>query len=74
MQVYWKNPTGYPQYPAVQIARKKFRFTTNRPWTAQFARQNERNKLRKKVFLEPVGEWSFFKYASFTNTSSSFFL
>ncbi|OWR49668.1 putative 39S ribosomal protein L24 [Danaus plexippus plexippus] len=60
-QVYWRNPKGYPQYPAAQIARKKFRFTTNRPWTLQFARQNERGTLRKKVFLEPVGEWKFFK-------------
>ncbi|CAG4966345.1 unnamed protein product [Colias eurytheme] len=60
-QVYWKNPKGYPQYTAAQVARKKFRFTTNRPWTGQFARQNERGILRKKVFVEPVGEWSFFK-------------
>ncbi|CAG4995454.1 unnamed protein product [Parnassius apollo] len=60
-QVYWKNPTGYPQYPAAQIARKKYRFTTHRPWTGQFRRQNEPNTHRKKVFLEPIGEWSFFK-------------
>ncbi|XP_041971418.1 probable 39S ribosomal protein L24, mitochondrial [Aricia agestis] len=60
-QVYWKNPTGYPQYPKAQVARKKFRFTTNRPWTGQFRQQNERGTHRKKVFLEPVGEWSFFK-------------
>ncbi|XP_059061338.1 large ribosomal subunit protein uL24m [Achroia grisella] len=60
-QVYWKNPTGYPQYPKAQVTRKKFRFTTNRPWTAQFRQQNETGVLRKKVFLEPVGEWSFFK-------------
>ncbi|KOB79126.1 putative mitochondrial/ ribosomal protein l24 [Operophtera brumata] len=60
-QVYWKNPTGYPQYPKAQVARKKFRFTTNRPWTAQFRQQNDRGMYRKKVFIEPVGEWSFFK-------------
>ncbi|KAI8423850.1 hypothetical protein MSG28_012859 [Choristoneura fumiferana] len=60
-QVYWKNPEGYPQYPKAQIARKKFRFTTNRPWTGQFRLQNERDVHRKKVFLEPVGEWSFFR-------------
>ncbi|CAH2229009.1 probable 39S ribosomal protein L24, mitochondrial [Pararge aegeria] len=60
-QVYWRNPKGYPQYPAAQIARKKFRFTTNRPWTMQFARQNERTTYRKKVFLEPIGDWMFFK-------------
>uniref|UniRef100_A0A2A4JAF6 Large ribosomal subunit protein uL24m n=2 Tax=Heliothis virescens TaxID=7102 RepID=A0A2A4JAF6_HELVI len=60
-QVYWKNPSKYPQYPAAQVARKKFRFTTNRPWTSQFRMQNDRNVHRKKVFVEPVGEWSFFK-------------
>ncbi|KAM3958025.1 LOW QUALITY PROTEIN: mitochondrial ribosomal protein L24 [Aphomia sociella] len=59
-QVYWKNPTGYPQYPKAQVARKKFRFTTNRPWTGQFRQQNETGG-QKKVFLEPIGEWSFFK-------------
>ncbi|CAG9136154.1 unnamed protein product [Plutella xylostella] len=60
-QVYWKNPEGYPQYPKAEIARRKYRFTTNRPWTFQFRMQNDRNIRRKKVFLEPVGEWSFFK-------------
>ncbi|KAJ0171976.1 hypothetical protein K1T71_012739 [Dendrolimus kikuchii] len=60
-QVYWRNPTGYPQYPVKEIARKKYRFTTNRPWTGQFRQTNERGVLRKKVFVEPVGEWSFFK-------------
>ncbi|XP_053620220.1 large ribosomal subunit protein uL24m [Plodia interpunctella] len=60
-QVYWKNPVGYPQYPKAQIARKKFRFTTNRPWTGQFQQQNDINIHRKKVFLEPIGEWSFFR-------------
>ncbi|CAH2987093.1 unnamed protein product [Chilo suppressalis] len=60
-QVYWKNPTGYPQYAKTQIARKRYRFTTNRPWSGQFQQQNERGSHRKKVFLEPVGEWSFFK-------------
>lgn len=61
LQVYWKNPKGYPQYTSAQIARKKFRFTTNRPWTMQFLHQNDRNVHRKKVFIEPIGEWSFFK-------------
>ncbi|XP_063834260.1 large ribosomal subunit protein uL24m [Ostrinia nubilalis] len=60
-QVYWKNPTGYPQYPKAVIARKRFRFTTNRPWTGQFRQQNDRDTHRKKVFLEPIGEWSFFR-------------
>ncbi|XP_049881364.1 probable 39S ribosomal protein L24, mitochondrial [Pectinophora gossypiella] len=60
-QVYWKTPAGYPQYTKAQIARKKFRFTTNRPWTGQFRMQNDRGVLRKKVFLEPIKNWTFFK-------------
>lgn len=67
--MYWKNPEGYPQYPKAQVARKKFRFTTNRPWTGQFRLQNERDVHRKKVFLEPVGEWSFFRLS--TNASNA---
>ncbi|KAI5632145.1 ribosomal proteins 50S l24/mitochondrial 39S l24 domain-containing protein [Phthorimaea operculella] len=60
-QVYWKNPEGYPQYPKAEVSRKKFRFTTNRPWTGQFRMQNDRGMLRKKVFVEPIKNWSFFK-------------
>ncbi|CAK1547834.1 unnamed protein product [Leptosia nina] len=60
-QVYWRTPKGYPQYTDAEVSRKKFRFTTNRPWTGAFARQNERGTLRKKVFVEPIKEWSFFK-------------
>ncbi|CAF4770488.1 unnamed protein product [Pieris macdunnoughi] len=60
-QVYWKTPKGHPQYTDAQVARKSYRFTTYRPWTVQFARQNERGTRRKKVFIEPIGEWSFFK-------------
>ncbi|GBP83906.1 Probable 39S ribosomal protein L24, mitochondrial [Eumeta japonica] len=60
-QIYWKNPVGYPQYPKAVIARRKYRFTTNRPWSFQFRLQNELNTLRKKVFLEPVGEWIIFR-------------
>lgn len=35
-QVYWKTPRGAPQYMQRTMERKKFRFTTNRPWTGQF--------------------------------------
>ncbi|XP_004933534.1 large ribosomal subunit protein uL24m [Bombyx mori] len=60
-QVYWKTPAGYPQYKKAQVARKKYRFTTNRPWTGQFRQQNEPGTLRKKVFLEPIRDWTFFR-------------
>lgn len=38
-QVHWKTPRGKPQYLNRTIERTKFRFTTNRPWTAQFYQQ-----------------------------------
>lgn len=60
-QVYWKTPRGLPQYLPRNVERKKYRFTTNRPWTIQFFHQNYPGSLRKKVFLEPIKEWSFFK-------------
>lgn len=33
----------------------------NRPWTGQFRQQNMPGNIRKKVFLEPISEWSFFR-------------
>lgn len=60
-QVYWRTPRGYPMYLPRDIQRKKFRFTTNRPWTGQFFQQNYPGTLRKKVFIEPIKNWSFFK-------------
>lgn len=56
----WKSPTG-PQYQKVQLKKKKFRFTTHRPWTQEFQQENPPGKQRKKVFLEPLLEWTFFK-------------
>jgi large subunit ribosomal protein L24 len=49
--------TGKPQYLDKTIERKKFRFTTNRPWTAQFYQQNMPGTIRKKVFVEPIREF-----------------
>ncbi|GLG99386.1 Probable 39S ribosomal protein L24, mitochondrial [Gryllus bimaculatus] len=59
-QVYWKTPNAI-QYLPRTVQRKKFRFTTNRPWTYQFLQQNERGTHRKKVFVEPILEWSIFR-------------
>jgi large subunit ribosomal protein L24 len=53
-QVYWKTPRGKPQYLNRTVERKKWRFTTNRPWTGQFFMQNLPNTIRKKVFVEPI--------------------
>lgn len=55
-QVYWKTPRA-PNYLNRTVERKKFRFTTNRPWTAQFLHQNMPGSIRKKVFIEPIGEF-----------------
>ncbi|XP_045626054.1 large ribosomal subunit protein uL24m [Procambarus clarkii] len=59
-QVEWKTPEAI-QYRQTEIKRKKFRYTTNRPWTKEFWQQNRPGTRRKKVFLEPVLEWTFFK-------------
>ncbi|XP_049832985.1 probable 39S ribosomal protein L24, mitochondrial [Schistocerca gregaria] len=59
-KVYWRTPRGFPQYLPRTVAKKKYRFTTNRPWTGQFEQQNM-SRQRKKVFLQPVLEWSFFR-------------
>ncbi|XP_058448419.1 large ribosomal subunit protein uL24m [Malaya genurostris] len=60
-QVYWKTPRGKPQYLPRTVERKKFRFTTNRPWSGHFRQQNMPGTIRKKVFVEPIENWSFFK-------------
>ncbi|KRT78314.1 hypothetical protein AMK59_8190 [Oryctes borbonicus] len=60
-QVYWKNPVGVQYRPDTRTERKTFRFTTNRPWTGQFKQQNRPGLKRKKVFVEPIREWSFFR-------------
>ncbi|XP_027225077.1 large ribosomal subunit protein uL24m [Penaeus vannamei] len=58
-QVDWKTPKAI-QYRQTEVKRTKFRFTTNRPWTQQFAQQNRVGTRRKKVFVEPITDWSFF--------------
>ncbi|XP_059617953.1 large ribosomal subunit protein uL24m [Phlebotomus argentipes] len=59
-QVAWRTPNE-PNYQQKVIERKRFRFTMNRPWTAQFRQQNLPRSMRKKVFVEPIAEWSFFR-------------
>ncbi len=59
--MYWKTPRGKPQYLPKTVERKRYRFTTNRPWTGQFRQQNMPGTIRKKVFIEPIENWSFFK-------------
>ncbi|XP_060532870.1 large ribosomal subunit protein uL24m [Cylas formicarius] len=58
-QVYWKNPKGIQYKPNAVIKRKKFNFTTNRPWTAAFRDENQ--GVPRKVFVEPIKNWSWFR-------------
>ncbi|XP_069678412.1 large ribosomal subunit protein uL24m [Periplaneta americana] len=59
-QVYWRTPKGQ-QYQKREVKRKKFRFDVDRPWTAQFQSDNQPGVLHKKIFVEPILNWSFFK-------------
>lgn len=61
LQVYWKTPRGKPNYLPKTVERHRFRFTTNRSWTGQFKQQNMPGTIRKKVFIEPIENWSFFR-------------
>lgn len=66
LQVYYETPKGAPQYLNRTVERKRFRYTTNRPWTAQFRQQNMPGTMRKKVFITPIGKWG--KYTSYIGT------
>jgi hypothetical protein len=59
-QVYWRTPKGR-QYLKREVKRKKYYFGIHRPWTTEFQMENERGTMRKKVFVEPICDWSFFK-------------
>lgn len=48
------------QYLPHEKKRRVFRFTTNRPWTESFKRQNLRN-MRPIVFIEPIKDWNIFR-------------
>jgi len=60
-QVHWETPKGKPQYLNKTVERRSWRFTTNRPWTSQFYQQNMPGSKRRKVFVEPIESWLFFR-------------
>lgn len=60
-QVYWPNPKGIQYRPNTVVKRKKFHFTLDRPWSAQFAEINCAGRLHPKVFVEPIKKWGFFR-------------
>ncbi|XP_050690506.1 probable 39S ribosomal protein L24, mitochondrial [Eriocheir sinensis] len=59
-QVAWKNPRGM-MYRRVVVKRKKYHFDVHRPWSQEFKIDNAPGTRKQKVFIEPIGEWSFFK-------------
>lgn len=60
-QIAWKTPRGLPNYLPRTVQRTRFNFSNNRPWTQEFALQNRRNVPYKKIPLEPIKKWSFFR-------------
>uniref|UniRef100_A0A6P7FTD1 Large ribosomal subunit protein uL24m n=1 Tax=Diabrotica virgifera virgifera TaxID=50390 RepID=A0A6P7FTD1_DIAVI len=60
-QVYWRNPKGIQYKPHAVVQRKKYNFTVNRPWTLQFRQDNASGTMHKKVWVEPIKEWSHFR-------------
>lgn len=60
-QVYWRNPKGIQYKPNAVVARKKYHFDIHRPWTAGFKQDNAPGKMHKKIFVEPIKEWSHFR-------------
>ncbi|XP_034947792.1 probable 39S ribosomal protein L24, mitochondrial [Chelonus insularis] len=59
-QVYWEAPND-KRYLPTKIQRKEWIFTTNRPWTNEFYFENAPGKKVKKVWVEPILHWSFFR-------------
>ena len=58
-QVYWKNPKGPNFRPNVAHRQGIWRFTTNRPWTDEHQRSNER--VPSRVVVEPLKTWDYFR-------------
>ncbi|ALC40052.1 mRpL24 [Drosophila busckii] len=59
-QVYYETPKEINYLPRV-VERKRYRYTMNRSWTGQFRQQNMPGTMRRKVFVEPIADWSFFR-------------
>ncbi|EDW54293.1 probable 39S ribosomal protein L24, mitochondrial [Drosophila sechellia] len=59
-QVYWQTPKEINYLPRT-VERKRFRYTTNRSWTGEFRQQNMPGTVRRKVLVEPIEDWSFFR-------------
>ncbi|CAL8126057.1 unnamed protein product [Orchesella dallaii] len=60
-QVEWKTPNRINYLPrTVKKQPWQFRFTTNRPWSDEFRRQNE-GFVRRPVFVEPIKEWMIYR-------------
>ncbi|XP_026473668.1 probable 39S ribosomal protein L24, mitochondrial [Ctenocephalides felis] len=59
-QVYWKTPNK-PNYSRKEIKKRKFYFGAHRPWSQEFRQDNSPLDAKKKIFIEPIKDWSFFR-------------
>ena len=60
-QVEYKTPRGFPQYLPRTLQREDYYFDIHRPWTEEFRRDNEIGRSIKKIYVEPIKDWCFFK-------------
>ena len=64
-QVEWKVPSHHgPMFVKDRIKKRpddEFHFDEARPWTKQFHNENRPGEWVKKVLVEPVKDWSWFK-------------
>jgi len=45
----------------VEVGPKKINYTLERPWTQEFTVENRPGVHKKKIFVEPIKEWSFYR-------------
>lgn len=60
-QTYWKNPKGIQYRGNVKVERKHYNFDVDRPWTGEFRNDNAVGRHHRKIFVEPIKEWSYFR-------------
>ncbi|EEB17662.1 mitochondrial 50S ribosomal protein L24, putative [Pediculus humanus corporis] len=55
------KPPKLPNYRQIYIKRIKNNFTIHEPWSMEFQTANIENAKFKKVWIEPIKEWSVFR-------------
>ncbi|KAG8271857.1 39S ribosomal protein L24, mitochondrial [Homalodisca vitripennis] len=59
--IEYKTPRGFPQYRAKTLKRMDYYFGEARPWTEEFRLENEIGRAHKKLWVEPIKDWTIFK-------------